>query len=375
MTAIQLVKVKMKAVRQAAGLSLAQIAKATGYSRSCIANIESPRRAVTAEAIVEYVAAYDKVLHTGGLLLDYWIALQEGDEVKRRAVVFALGTLANVGVSARDYVAEALRGGIVSALGGDDWPELAVEHGRRFMADPPAVFRVRLAGDLLNLKGALERNESQHATAAAARMMTLQAMGTANLGDTAGAVRWYRAARIAADSTTDPTLQEWVRAREAFRRGYEGAAPQEVLAIAGGVQRQVEAFLAVAQAYARLGESAAALEALGDARRCHESADQGEGSIFAMPGWRMAVSAAYVFALLGRPNECLRELSAAPPPTLRRWDAQYRLQQAVALCRSGDTAGGAAAAANVMRGLPEAQRSIVVVQMYREATRRDFRAA
>lgn len=361
----------MRAVREATGLSFAQLAAATGYSRVCLANVEAGRRAVSDEAIAEYVAAYDRALHTGGLLLDYWTAVQEGDEVRRRAVVFALSTLGSVAISGRDFVAEALRSSILNAIGGDDWHELAVEHGRRFMSDAPAVFRSRLAGDLLNLKGALETAESPSALTAAARLMTLQAMGTANVGDTLGAQRWYRAARIAADTSDDVGLSTWVRGREAFRRGYEGAAPAEVLAIANGVDSQVEALLAVAQAYARLGDRALALQALDDARRLHDSCDQDETSIYAMPNWRMAVSTAYVFALLGDPDACMAELEGAPRPTLRRWDAQYDLQQAVALTRSGDLAGGAAAAREVWHRLPADQRSIVVAQMMREATGRE----
>lgn len=370
--AIGQVKAKMKGVREAAGLSLAQMAKSTGYSRSCIANIESPRRARGGGTIAEYVAAYDKALSTGGLLLDFWAALQEGDEVKRRAVVFALSTVATVGVSSRAYVAEALRGSILGALGGEDWPELAAEYGRRFMTSPPAVFHTHLAGDLINLKSALERSDSGAARAAAARMMTLQAMGTANLGDTGAALRWYRAARVAADMTDDAALRAWVRAREAFRRGYEGSEPAEVLAVAAGVEGQVEAHLALAQAYARMGETSPALTALDRARRAHEAADHDEATIFAMPGWRMALSTAYVYALLGMPEKCEMELSASPPPTLRRWGAQYRMQTAVALSRSGDSVTGTQVAQEVMRELPREQRSIVIEQMYREATRHDL---
>ena len=89
----------------------------------------------------------------------------------------------------------------------------------------------------------------------------------------------------------------------------------------------------------------------------------------------MAVSTAYVFALLGQPDACMAELAGTPRPTLRRWHAQYELQMAVALTRSGDTAAGAAAAREVWGGLPADQRSIVVAQMMREATGREPVAA
>jgi transcriptional regulator with XRE-family HTH domain len=369
---MQQIREKMRQARNAAGLSLAQLGAATGYDRTSLSGVETGRRAVTIKALTEYVAAYDRALKTGGLLTDYWVALLKGDAMLRRSVVFALGTLAPVGMAVRPYVAEALRGSILAALGGDDWQAIAEEHGRLFMSEAPAAFSTRLTGDLLNLKGAIESGPSLAARRAAAKMLALHAMGTANIGDSVGARRWYRAARCAADVSDDDHLRAWVRAREAFRGGYEGLSPHEVLAIARGVEGQVEAALATAQAYARLGESERALRALTGARRLYDGGQHDEASIYSMQPWRMVISTAYVFALLGRPDDCARELADSVPPQLRRWRAQYRLQLAVALTRSGDSLAGGQAAREAWQELAREQRSIVVARMMSEATGREL---
>lgn len=180
----------------------------------------------------------------------------------------------------------------------------------------------------------------------------------------------YRAARITADGTGDSRLREWVRGREAFRRGYEGAAPSEVLTMAVGVE-EVEAKLAVAQAYARLDQTAQACIALTEARRLHSTADQSESTIYAMPAWRMALSSAYVYALLGDVKGCDKEHSAVvPPDTVKRWEPQREIQSAVAYTRSGDIASGAVIANKVMHKTPDEERSIVLKEMYMEATKR-----
>jgi hypothetical protein len=282
-------------------------------------------------------------------------------------VIDALGTIAGLGIANSRFVAESLRASLLSALGGDDWHEIAAEYGRRFMSDPPSVFQSQLAGDLMILRQSLDWAESQAARLAAPRLMTLQGMAIANKGDVATAARWYRAARIAADRSEDHTLRQWVRGREAFRRGYEGASPGEVLAIAYGVH-DIEAYLSVAQAYARIGEVSRALTELSNARRIHEVTDQSETTIYSMPPWRMALSSAYVYALMGDVDQCNRELDqVAPPASVKRWEAQLEIQRAVAYARAGEIKLGRETARNLMHSMPKEERSIVVLEMSREA--------
>jgi len=138
------------------------------------------------------------------------------------------------------------------------------------------------------------------------------------------------------------------------------------MAIASGVD-DVEARLAIAQAYARMGESSLARIALDQARRIHEVTDQSETTIFAMPPWRMALSSAHVYALLGDVTKCHDELSTvAPPPTVKRWEAQLEMQRALASAKDGDTAAALDAARALLQSIPKEEHSIVLAEMFRE---------
>jgi hypothetical protein len=339
------------------------MATLTNYTKGYLGNLETGTGDKRVK--IEHVAAYDRALDTAGLLVDLLTADQDGDSVKRRAVLDALALITGVGVTNRRLIAESLRTSLLAALGTDDWHEIAAEHGRRFMTDAPNEFLTRLDGDLIVLRQSLA-SDSEGARLAAPRLMMLHGMVTANQGDAANAARMYRAARIAADRSGDDALRQWVRGREAFRLGYEGASPRQVLVVASGVH-DVEAYLAVSQAYARLGHGSTALENLDKARRVHENTDQSDTTIFAMPPWRMALSIAYVYALLGDVDRCERELATvAPPASVKRWEAQLEIQRAVAYAKGGDTVTGHAVARQVMRTSGEDQRSIVLLEMLRE---------
>ncbi len=173
--------------------------------------------------------------------------------MRRRALLGALGAISGLELVQPRLMAERLRESLLSALGTDDWHELATEYGYRFMVDAPGTFREQLTGDLLILRQAMTESDSIAMRLAAPRLMMLYGMTTANLGHASDAARWYRAARLAAKQVNDYRLEQWVRGREAFRRSYEGSAPNEVLSLANGVE-DVEAKLATAQAYARLVE-------------------------------------------------------------------------------------------------------------------------
>lgn len=354
----------LRTVRRAVGVSLDTMVARTSYSKGYLSNIEASRRAVTPVI----AAAYDEALGTGGLLVDLLAADQDGDGVRRRVLLAALGSVAATGVSGPRVMAESLRTSLLSALGGDDWAEIVAEYGRRFMTDSPAMFRTTLAGDLLVLRQSVVDSDSSTVRLAAPRLMTLQGMAIANAGDSGAAARWYRAARLAADRSDDERTRQWVRGRAAFRRGYEGAEPSEVLALASGVD-DVEAHLAAAQAYARLDHEREALEALVRARRAHDASDQSETTIYAMPPWRMALSTSYVYALLGDVERCNSELdTVAPPSTVKRWEAQLEIQRAVAYAKAGDRRLGLDVARDAMHGHNE-QRSIVVTEMINEIKR------
>jgi len=352
----------LRRAREAAGVSIAQLARLATFSESHLRSVENGNRAVT-RVIAE---TYDQALAMGGIVVDLFIAEQDGDDVRRREALSLLGTVSILGISAPQLIAESLRESLLSACDAGDWPDIVAENGQRFMTDSPSSFRIHLTGDLIVLRHSISQSDSDATRLAAPRLMTLHGMVTANLGNADKAARWYRAARLAADRTEDEDLRQWVRGRAAFRLGYEGAKPHDVLILAAGVQ-DVEAKLAVAQAYARLGEHRQALESLDEARRIHGSVDQSETTIYAMPPWRMALSSAYVYALMGNVEGCEAELAGVTPPTaVQRWESQKEIQRAVAHARSGDIIGGSQLAESVLKSTPLEERSIVLMEMYRE---------
>ncbi|HEV2372846.1 MAG TPA: helix-turn-helix transcriptional regulator [Streptosporangiaceae bacterium] len=357
------VRQALRTLREAAGVSTARLARQVTFSESHLRNIENGHRQLTLEA----VEAYDDALGASGILVDLFLADQNGDEMRRRAALSLLGTITGLGLAGSQVIAESLRESLLSAVGASDWGDVAEEYGQRFMSDAPHMFQKRLTGDLLVLRQTIVTTDSPGSRIAAPRLMMLHGMITANLGDVVGAARWYRAARLTADRTSDESLRQWTRGREAFRRGYEGASPSEVLTIGWGVD-DVEAQLAVAEAYARLCDRSNAISALDRARRIHETADQSETTIYAMPPWRMALSSAYVYALLGDVNSCDSELAAvAPPAAVQRWESQLELERAVAHSCSGDVTTGSVIAERVMRETRDEERSVVLMEMYREA--------
>jgi transcriptional regulator with XRE-family HTH domain len=356
----------LKAARQAAGLSVAVVARAALFSESHLRNVENGHRVPGRDI----VTAYDDVIGAGGVLLDLFDMRYQEDDVKRRVLLGILGTVTGLGVAAPALVAETLRESLLVALGGDDWPDIAEEYGRRFMYEPPDLLQRRLEGDLLVLRHTLANAESAAVILVAPRLMAVHGMLSANLGDVDNAIRWYRAARLAADRTGDSHLRQWVRGREAFRRGYEGARPAEVLAITSDVD-DIEAYLATAQAYARLSENRRAILSLNSARQSQDaaaSADENYPSIYTMPEWRMALSSAYVYALMGDPVACDKELESVDPPSeVRRWESQLEMQRAVAHTRSGDIREGRDIATKALHATPKQERSIVLAEMHREA--------
>jgi transcriptional regulator with XRE-family HTH domain len=347
--------------RKRAGWTMVAFARESRYAASYLRQIENGTRPVT-EVIAE---TYDRVLNSGGLFADLYRAEQSGDEVRRRALLTMLGGVAGLGVAAPHLAVELLRGELLDALGSEDWSELSEEYGQRFMTDPPDQLRTRLARDLLALRDALRGGGNGAARHAAPRLILIQGMMLANAGDTEDGARWYRAARLAADQTDDEHLKQWTRGREAFRRGYEGADPQVVLKLAADAE-DVEARLAAAQAYARLDQHERSRRELEAAWRLYEAGDQDEQSIYAMPEWRMALSAAYVHALQGDVTGSDRLLDqVAPPKTVARWQAQRDMQRAVSLARARDTRNALALQRAVIDQAPEEERSAVLSQMCR----------
>ncbi len=176
----------LRATREAAGVPIAKLARQLRFSESHLRSAENGNRKITRDV----VEGYDKALGTGGLLLDLLIADEGGDEMRRRVVLGVLGTITGLGFAGSQVIAESLRESLLSAIGSEDWQEVATEYGQRFLSDPPSLFRSRLTGDLLVLRQTILAKGSATSRLAAPRLMMLHGMIMANLGDAVGAARW-----------------------------------------------------------------------------------------------------------------------------------------------------------------------------------------
>jgi DNA-binding XRE family transcriptional regulator len=351
----------LRAARTEAGLSLAQLAFRINYSKSYLGLVETGKKEISAEL----VTAYDRLLRLQGQLSSSVAACEGGDDMRRRLLLEVLAAVPAGGFSDSRRFVESVRSSLVAALGISEWDDIAEEAGRRFMTASAAQSQQQLAGDLLMMKHAMGGPDESAARRAAPRLLTLYAISTANTGDVAGAARLYRSAGRAADTLGDPHVRQWVRGRHAFRRGYEGAAPDEILNLAHGVDA-VEAHLARAHTYAKLGQRANALDAVRSAERAYAHAEQVEGTIYGFQPWRLALSLAYVFALLGDVDNAGDYAAGIDPPAqMIRWRAQRDMQQAVVVARSGDPNTGRDLAAAVLKSLPREQRSALIVDMWR----------
>ena len=361
----------LKRLRTDAGLSLAALAKRASYSTSLVTHVENGRRRPT----MDLATKLDTVLGANGSLADLAaFELAKDDSVERRAMTRILGILSALGVADVRLVAGIVHAGMAHTFGGAiDWHGIADDYGRAYMRTPPHVLRSKLIGDLLLLDQQLAQDAGSLPTVAV-RLLTLNAMATASAGDPFDAVRWYRTARYVADETSNADLRLWVRGREAFRRGYDGAPPTEVLALVERVPESerhpcvgtVELWTAQAQALARQGEARAATQALEAAWRTHDLVDGGDpASIYSMATWRLAVAGSLVHALNGNAAHFDRASNAVAgrPTSTTRWAGQLDLTRALLMVRQGDIRPGVEHAATTLRRLAPEDRSSTLRQM------------
>lgn len=187
----------LRAAREAAGLSLTQMAGRTRYGRGYLGNVETGMRRATADVVL----AYERAL---------------GEDMDRREMLSGLAASA----IAPAAVGALIRRGFAAALGAgrvDDWLERVDGYGRDYMTLGAARLQPRLAGDLVVIQQYLG---SAALWAAAARMLTVYGKTTPGARE---ASRWYLLAAVAADRSGDVDTQVWVRGRSALALAYEGA--------------------------------------------------------------------------------------------------------------------------------------------------------
>ena len=337
--------VRLRRARQAAGISLAAMAARTHYSKSYLGNVETGRRAATADVVL----AYEQAL---------------GGDVDRRGLLTGVAASAVAPVA----VSELVRRGFAAALRGrgddEEWLDRVDGYGRDYMSIGAAELQSRLAGDLVVLQQHLE---SPVLWSAAARLMTVYGKTVPATDGHSGAVTWYRMAATAADRSGDVGVRVWVRGRAALALGYEGAA----LSVAGDLAEQavaltdrpclgrLNAFMAMAHVAAAAGDRATAMSRLDDARREFDAAGSHEQiSDFAVPEWRMATFTSMLLSRLGDPGaiEAQDQADRSRPVQLQRFATHIELHRGLMAARTGDVTGGVDYARRAMR---RARKSVI----------------
>ena len=206
----------------------------------------------------------------------------------------------------------------------------------------------------------------------AAKLATVFGMTVASTGDPVGALRWYRTATGLADESDDTATRVWVRGRGALTMGYEGADRGRVIALAEEAVALsakpsaglLEAQVALAQAQAAVGLGAEAQRSLDAALDMFPDVEtSGAPTIYAMPAWRMAMSASLVYCRLGDARRATRaqELSTElRPPGLIRFETHIEMHRAILERDVGH-------ARNVLAAVPSGHVSLPVLKLAEEA--------
>jgi transcriptional regulator with XRE-family HTH domain len=347
---------QLRLAREAAGMTLATMARKTSFSKSYLSNIEAGRK--VASPVV--VLAYEKAL---------------GDYVERRGLLTGLTAT----VVAPAAVAELIKKGFSAALDGRDssaeaWLQRVEDYGVDYMTLGAAELQSRLAGDLVVLQQNLERPELW---GAASRLLTTFGKTT---GDADEAVTWYRLAATLADRSRDDAVRVWVRARGALALAYEGAripAAEELADQALAISDRptlgrLNALVARAHVAAIRGDRGTALVTLDEARRVFDIAASDElVSDFAVPEWRFHTFASMLLSRLGDPG-AVEEQDAADatrPATLPRFATHIELHRGLMRAREGDVEGGKAYARAALDRLPPEKHSQSLKLMLAEVER------
>jgi len=308
-------------------------------------------------------------------------------DVNRRRFLQSLAAMGTSSVTGL----EALRHELFTATGGDsadlaEWEAIAWEYGSTYATTPPLDLMRQLATDLVVAREQLGRSHDDGQLRRLQRVIAQLAAYTAqtagNLGNRREAVRWWRAARQAADASEHPEIRVWVRGREVVRGMYEHRPVDYLLSLADEALSITDrpgvgtgsVLSGRAQALAMCGRAAEARSALADLYRMVDHLPaRVRSDIESMYGWpeyRLRHTESLVFTHIGdfAAAETAQEQAFALYPTgFFRERTQVRLHRAQRLMRDGDPVAGAVDAREALESLPEAQRIEVVLEVARWA--------
>ncbi len=214
---------QLRESRKAAALSLRQLAVRVGYDHSYLSQVERGQRPGSADL----ARLCDRELGTGNHLASTYEQVQ-GRAVPAAQRAGSVRTTAQIDSTARptdthpkgvaalqpiDAAWHGLVGDFGDMEGVDGWDALLAGHDD-WRSVPPGRLLPELVAEFQMLRAHAAGRASTEAAVRTAQLSVLIAVTLTGLGQLRGARRWWRAARVTADSSGEIWARSLVRARE-----------------------------------------------------------------------------------------------------------------------------------------------------------------
>lgn len=343
----------LRQARERAGISLSAMAGRTHFSKSHLGNVETGKRALTADVVL----AYER---------------EVGEEMDRRGVLSGLAATVIAPMATAELLYKGFSEAAYRRPSLDHWLERVDALGQDYMSEGAAALQPRIASELVTLQGQLA---SPRLWAIAARYLTTFGKTTQGARQ---ASRWYGLAAVAADRSGDTDTRVWVRGRSALALAYEGAGlstarrlADQALAISDApTLGRLNALVAQAHVAGFRGDQETMKAATEEAKRVFDIAGSTEQvSDFAVPEWRFWTFLSMLYSRVGDEGEATRAQDAADrarPASLHRFATHIEMHRGLMLVRSGDLAGGVAHATKALNRLPPERHSLTLRLLMRE---------
>ncbi|MBX6767089.1 MAG: hypothetical protein IRY90_08050 [Actinomadura rubrobrunea] len=259
----------------------------------------------------------------------------------------------------------------------DDWYRACDDHLHAVRTRQPAHVRNELLIDLAVLKGQIEAAGAGSTTElkrVEAALATMQANVLTRLGDHGAAIRWWHAARAAADATGDLELRLGVRATEAGHGRYGQRSPhnllrlsQDAVHLAGARPTLGKALVTCAEAKA-LSAMGRHSEAVRTLRTCEDLYAAAGGPPDIMPSYWYSGQLEYAKVIIhaAAGNEAQfdsamdRSLDIVNRISDHQYASQIMLKRAMCTIVNGGVDTGAREAAAVLDAVPVASRTNMI---------------
>ncbi|GIF11633.1 hypothetical protein Ate01nite_16650 [Actinoplanes teichomyceticus] len=343
-------------MREAAGYSLAGLAKRAGMDRTLISKLETGDRILRPH----HAEALDKALGADGALQTL-VEGEGGGAMQRRAMLWMISAAASVtATTGRVTLDELLRFGLLDAIEQpEDWDATIAEMQRRLVLAPDAEFGASIGAKLLMVRQAIADKGGVEDVRAAAMLSLLYGLWQGNQGRFPAALDWYRTASALARKSGDPAIETYVLGRAASRGVYEGMSREQVVGIAEralAVTKTptlglLEARSALAGVAAMTGDVDGGRAAV---RAMRELADQLPDDGPTGPVARTANFHIFVESRVGgtQSAERARDETEAVLAKTPLWLAESRIYYALSVARAGYVRGAATLALEAIRTVP-----------------------